>query len=362
MDARARLQRYLEQRREVGESELVLDSMSVEDVMALVGMKPGQHASAKSTRVTKAPPKPTGESDRVSQAPELPDAPLPAEPVAPVAPVAPAARFDTTANTAWREVLSEGTPQASRSSDVPSRAPRNVVVPSWLGEIGWAGGIAFTSGSALGTAHTGTNGIDAELTALKNLDTIAEHIRGCQRCGLHSGARHAVPGEGDPHAELVCVGEGPDAAEDEVGRPFVGESGQLLTKILSAISLPREAVYICNVVKHRPPGNRDPLPEEVVACQPYLRRQLAVVAPRVILALGRFAAQALLETSEPLGKLRGKIHTYNGIPVVATYHPAALLRNAAWKRPAWEDVKMARRILDLSRSANGDTTAGHHGD
>lgn len=373
MDARARLQRYLEQRRELGESELVLDSMSVEDVMALVGVKSNLPSSRRPARVNKSglkPPSNNEEAPSATQAHhEAPNSGANAnrdvdlgsvEPasVSSAPPAAPAIRFDPTANTAWRDVLSNEQPHTAGPSDVPARASQSVVVPNWLSEIGWSGGIAASSRNTSNRSTTDSGGIEAVLAAIPTLNAIAEHIRACQRCGLHSGARQAVPGEGDPIAELLCVGEGPGEAEDEQGRPFVGESGQLLTKILGAISLPRESVYICNVVKHRPPGNRDPLPEEVAACQPYLRRQLAIVAPRVILALGRFAAQTLLGTSEPLGRLRGKIHMYDGIPVVATYHPAALLRNAAWKRPTWEDVKMARRILDLSRLTNGDTTAG----
>jgi len=142
------------------------------------------------------------------------------------------------------------------------------------------------------------------------------------------------------------VGEAPGANEDQTGRPFVGPAGQLLTKILAAINLSREEVFIVNVLKHRPPGNRNPLPEEVEACRPHLTRQLEVLKPKVIVALGTFAAQTLLETKLPIGKLRGQVHEYLGIPVVVTYHPAALLRNPAWKRPTWEDVQFARRILD----------------
>jgi DNA polymerase len=149
------------------------------------------------------------------------------------------------------------------------------------------------------------------------------------------------------------VGEAPGANEDEQGRPFVGEAGQLLTKILGAIQLSRDEVFICNVLKHRPPGNRDPLPDEVLACQPYLLRQIELVKPRVILALGRFAAQTLLQTGAAIGALRGKVHRYHGVPLIVTYHPAALLRNEAWKRPTWEDVKLARRILDAARAADG---------
>ena len=155
-----------------------------------------------------------------------------------------------------------------------------------------------------------------------------------------------VPGEGNPDADLVCVGEAPGATEDEQGRPFVGQAGQLLTKILAAIELRREDVFICNVLKHRPPGNRNPEPDEVAACSPYLVRQIELLRPRVILALGTFAAQTLLQTRESIGKLRGRIHRYYGVPLIVTYHPAALLRNPAWKRPTWEDVQLARRLLD----------------
>jgi DNA polymerase len=147
----------------------------------------------------------------------------------------------------------------------------------------------------------------------------------------------------------MCVGEAPGANEDEQGKPFVGQAGQLLTKILAAIDLRREDVFIANVLKHRPPGNRNPLPDEVVACSPYLVRQIELVRPKVILALGTFAAQTLLETKLTIGKLRGQVHRYYGVPLIVTYHPAALLRNPAWKRPTWEDVQLARRILDRAR-------------
>jgi DNA polymerase len=184
-----------------------------------------------------------------------------------------------------------------------------------------------------------------------SLDDIAAAARGCQKCSLFKTARQAVPGEGDPHAGFVCVGEAPGANEDEQGRPFVGQAGQLLTKILAAIRLSRDDVFICNVLKHRPPGNRNPTPDEVAACSPYLVRQIELLAPRVILALGTFAAQTLLQTKEPIGKLRGRIHRYYGVPLIVTYHPAALLRNPSWKRPTWEDVQLARRLYDRARDA-----------
>ena len=148
----------------------------------------------------------------------------------------------------------------------------------------------------------------------------------------------------------MLVGEAPGATEDETGRPFVGQAGQLLEKILAAIDFARADVFIVNVLKHRPPGNRNPRPEEVSACSPYLVRQIELIRPKVIVALGTFAAQTLLETKLSIGKLRGQIHRYYGVPLIVTYHPAALLRNPAWKRPTWEDVQLARRILDRAVS------------
>lgn len=192
---------------------------------------------------------------------------------------------------------------------------------------------------------------DDAIEAIPDLATIAARVQACRRCGLYKTATNGVPGEGNPNADFVVVGEAPGADEDASGRPFVGASGQLLTKILAAISLAREDVFICNVVKHRPPGNRNPAPEEVAACSPYLVRQLELVRPKVILTVGNFAAQTLLNTKLGIGKLRGQVHLYRGVPLVATYHPAALLRNPAWKRPTWEDVQLARRLLD--RAAPG---------
>jgi DNA polymerase len=179
-----------------------------------------------------------------------------------------------------------------------------------------------------------------------SLGELAKLIEACKRCDLYRTATHAVPGEGNPNARLMCVGEAPGATEDATGRPFVGQAGQLLTKILAAINLSRDEVFIANVLKHRPPGNRSPLPDEITACKPYLARQIELVRPQVIIAFGTFAAQTLLETKLALGKLRGSVHRYHGIPVIVTYHPAALLRNPAWKRPTWEDVQLARRLLD----------------
>jgi DNA polymerase len=179
-----------------------------------------------------------------------------------------------------------------------------------------------------------------------SLGAVAELVAECTRCRLCEGRRHTVPGEGPEKARLVVVGEGPGATEDETGRPFVGKAGELLTKILAAIELPREAVFICNIVKCRPPDNRTPQYDEIASCVPYLFRQIELIGPSVILAMGNTAAQTLLNTKQSLGALRNKVHRFRGVPVIVTYHPAALLRNPNWKKPTWDDVRIAHRLLD----------------
>ncbi len=267
MDAKERLRRYLEQRRDLGETELLLDRMTVDDVMQAIGA-----INADASRPTDA----------------------------------------TKASGDWREALREE-PQPPGGLDAPGNSA----------EL-----------------------FDDDIMRLSSLKAVESAVAKCTRCRLYKTATNPVPGEGNPKARLVCVGEAPGANEDATGRPFVGAAGQLLTKILAAVDLKREDVFICNVLKHRPPGNRNPLPDEVTACSPYLVRQLELIKPKVIVAFGSFAAQTLLETKTPIGKLRGLVHQYHGIPLVVTYHPAALLRNPAWKRPTWEDVKLARRVLD----------------
>lgn len=180
----------------------------------------------------------------------------------------------------------------------------------------------------------------------QDLDEIAATVAVCERCALSKSRTNAVPGEGAKDAGLVVVGEGPGAREDETGRPFVGRAGELLTGILRAIDLEREEVFICNIVKCRPPSNRTPRQEEIEACVPYLYRQLDIVRPKVILAMGSTAISTLLQRKQSLGAFRGKVHHFRSIPLVATYHPAALLRNPNWKRPTWDDVRIARRLLD----------------
>jgi len=168
----------------------------------------------------------------------------------------------------------------------------------------------------------------------------------CLKCPLGKTRTKFVFGVGNPHATLMLIGEAPGAEEDAQGEPFVGRAGQLLNKILDAISFKREDVYICNILKCRPPGNRKPLADEVEQCVPYLRKQVELIKPRVILCLGLTAVENLLQTTESLGRLRGRVLQYEGIPLMVTYHPAALLRNPTWKRPTWEDVQAVRKLHD----------------
>ena len=178
-----------------------------------------------------------------------------------------------------------------------------------------------------------------------DLERLGVMIRDCRKCPLCEGRKNAVPGEGPADADLMVVGEGPGANEDEQGRPFVGRAGELLNDILAAIDCPRETVYIANIVKCRPPQNRNPEREEIAECVPYLHRQIALIQPKVIIAMGSVAAGTLLDIRGSLGSQRTKVHTFRGIPLVVTYHPAALLRNPNWKKPTWDDVRIARRLL-----------------
>lgn len=186
----------------------------------------------------------------------------------------------------------------------------------------------------------------ADPLAGKTLDELGALARACTRCALHTGRTNAVPGEGPADARLMVIGEGPGQTEDETGRPFVGRAGQLLDEILAAIDCPRPTVFIANIVKCRPPKNRKPAPDEAAACIPYLHRQIDVIRPKVLLAMGGTAAEHLLGVRQSLGSLRNKVHDFRGIPLVVTYHPAALLRNPHWKRPTWDDVRIARQLLD----------------
>ncbi len=351
-----RLRQYLEQRRELGESEFVLDGLSVEDALKALGgtaaLKAGGGPSAGGR---------PGAAARTGAEPSGTPAPRRGESELHRTAEAAAASGD------WREALravdagAEPKPQSPKptgkpASDAPSAASQaKPVAPAGtpgsastpLPTAGEAGSDADRSPSATGSPlQVGAGAAPSGLEHLSTLDAVAGAIAGCSLCSLSSTALNHVPGEGNPQARFVVVGEAPGQTEDELGRPFVGKSGDLLTKILEAIGFKREDVFICNVLKHRPPGNRNPNADEIHACRPFLLRQLELLEPKVILCVGTFAAQTLLATDAPIGKLRGVVHRYHGIPLVATYHPAALLRNPNWKRPAWEDVQLARRIFD----------------
>jgi uracil-DNA glycosylase len=182
-------------------------------------------------------------------------------------------------------------------------------------------------------------------TTAAGLTAVREDIGDCQRCKLARGRKTIVFGQGNPSARLMFVGEAPGAEEDEQGLAFVGRAGQLLTKIIEAIGLSRDDVYICNVLKCRPPENRNPETDEILSCQPFLERQIEVIRPRVLVGLGKFAAQWLLKTAEPISRLRGRLGNYGDIQVMATYHPAYLLRNPGAKKDVWEDMKIVRDLL-----------------
>jgi uracil-DNA glycosylase len=317
VDGDALLRRWLAQQRELGDQELILSSLTARQAAAAMRGIPTSLAASARTATPDAPRSP------------------------------------------------EAAPLAVRalSADFSAPDPAGSAPPDWRAELSAAGAApgkgAGGERAPLPDAVTRRRVPDRgaplaptpDVANAASIAEVAELIAQCRGCPLFRTALNPVPGEGNPQADFVCVGEAPGATEDEQGRPFVGAAGQLLTKILAAVNLEREDVFIMNVLKHRPPGNRNPDPSEVAACRPFLLRQLELIQPKVILALGTFAAQTLLETKDSLGKLRGRVHSFQGIPVVVTYHPAALLRNPAWKRPTWEDVQFARRILDVGPGA-----------
>lgn len=198
----------------------------------------------------------------------------------------------------------------------------------------------LTRAEALAARHGGRE------VAAKELTVLGQEAAVCTRCRLHEGRRSVVFGEGNPAAELVVVGEAPGGEEDRTGRPFVGPAGRLLDLLLLSIGFAREAVYICNVLKCRPPKNRDPQPDEVELCSRYLHGQLEHIAPRVLLAVGKFSAQMLSGSPARIGVLRGRVHAYRSIAVVATYHPAFVLRSPQWTRAIWQDFQLVRQVLD----------------
>ncbi len=187
---------------------------------------------------------------------------------------------------------------------------------------------------------------NSPLHQMPSLQDVRTYVEGTILIALDKGRQHAVFGEGDPQADVVVIGEAPGAEEDRTGKPFAGRAGQLLTKILAAIDFSRDDVFITNILKSRPTNNRDPQPAEIAAHLPILYKQLALIRPKLVLCVGRIAGGTMLGTKTSLGALRGRLHDFHGIPLIVTYHPAALLRNPQWKRRTWEDIKLLRHTYD----------------
>lgn len=243
---------------------------------------------------------------------------------------------------AWLEYLADlGYGELYRDRVSPPSSPAKPALPVASGR-----GTA-SRGDVVARGETVSDSPDAPTPEARRIElaTVAEEASTCTRCALAEGRKTVVFGSGSSDADLMFIGEGPGAEEDRQGLPFVGPAGELLTRIIRAIDLTRDEVYIANIVKCRPPRNRDPLPDEVAACRPWLEAQIRLVQPRVIVALGRVAAQALLGEEAPIGKLRGHWHSAHGVPVMPTYHPAALLRSSSLKRPVWEDMQQVRERL-----------------
>src|SRR5688500_12421337 len=195
------------------------------------------------------------------------------------------------------------------------------------------------------TPNPQTSGATITISS-RSLSVLQEQAGGCTRCRLHEGRTNVVFGEGNPNADVMVVGEAPGQEEDRTGRPFVGQAGRLLDLLLLTAGFPRESVYICNTLKCRPPNNRNPLPDEMEQCSNFLLGQIDAIKPRALLAVGKFAAQALLQSEESIGRLRGRVHTYRGTPLIVTYHPAYLLRSPQASRLAWQDFQRLRQVLD----------------
>jgi len=210
-----------------------------------------------------------------------------------------------------------------------------------------AGGETLSVGGGLFDSALGQAGLSREQKARRLAELDEQHVKHCTKCPLHRTRTNTVFGTGDPAARLVFVGEAPGADEDAQGEPFVGRAGKLLDRMIAAMGLQREQVYICNILKCRPPGNRTPAASEVVACLPYLLEQLEIIAPQVIVALGAPASQALLQTNRSIGQLRGRFHDYRGVKLMPTFHPAYLLRSPGEKRKAWDDLKKVMAVLGL---------------
>jgi uracil-DNA glycosylase family 4 len=324
-DARDLLRSYLRQRAELGDAELVLERHTPAELRGLVS---GRGAARSGTDA--APPS--------RSAPSATDAvQAPRSIIGRSAPTAIERPAPTVERSPERDVSRPAAPSPSPAVDRAFEEPPHV-----------RAGAPVPGTTPMRQAPDAPGrGVSAdEIRRLPTLDAVREVSLGCPRCRLAETRMKVVFGEGDPRARVMVVGEAPGADEDRSGRPFVGRAGKLLDLLLMTAGFTRESVYICNVLKCRPPQNRNPHPDEVEACSPYLIKQVELIAPGGILAFGTFAAQTLLGTDVSIGRLRGKTHHYQGVPLVPTYHPAALLRNSGWVRAVWEDLQRLRAVLD----------------
>lgn len=310
MNAREVLRRYLRQRLEAGEREVFLDGLSAAEVLALLNPPPAPRASSQAAK----------DLDSVAAGAGI------------------------------------GHQRAAAVAGEAGGAGRLLQAlaehaPGVIGEARGRGVVAGVSGGNISGVATGA---PEDGGAPNMLPVLAEEAASCTGCRLHEGRQHVVFGEGNPRARVVVVGEAPGREEDRTGRPFVGPAGKLLDLLLLTAGFPREEVYICNVIKCRPPENRDPMRDEVEACSTYLRRQLDAIQPTVLLALGKFAAQTLIGSEQSISALRGGVHSFSGIPLVVTFHPAFLLRSPQWTRAAWGDLQLLREVLESRRHGDGD--------
>ena len=328
-DARDLLRSYLRQRAELGDGDLVLERHTRRELRGLLSpVSRGRDALADAMRPASAAT--PGAADRAADRAAVPASSDRPSADRPMAPSADRAAADRPPSPADRAAIDR--PSTDRAPGVETHVRAGAQVPGTT--------------PMRPSVDAPTRGVSAEeIRMLPTLDAVRDVSLGCPRCRLAQTRTRVVFGEGDPAADVMVVGEAPGQDEDRSGRPFVGRAGKLLDLLLMSAGFPRDAVYICNVLKCRPPQNRNPLPDEVEACSPYLLRQVELVRPKVILAFGTFAAQTLLGTDVSIGRLRGRTHRYQGVPLVPTYHPAALLRNSGWVRAVWEDLQRARSVL-----------------
>jgi uracil-DNA glycosylase family 4 len=274
-----------------------------------------------------------------TKSPPVPERGASPEPMAPAAPEPPAALRPTVGSA---RTFAPEPPAGAAASRLSSAAPVARPAASPSPAVTGTGLLVDVPRQASSSSGALPGVVDGERPTL---DQIRREMGDCQRCKLCKGRKNIVFGVGNPRAELVFVGEGPGEQEDLQGVPFVGAAGELLTKMIQAMGFTRDEVYICNVVKCRPPGNRNPEPDEISACEPFLRAQLLALQPKVIVALGKFAAQTLLRDATPITRLRGQWREYQGVKLMPTFHPAYLLRSPAEKRKAWEDLQQVMKIF-----------------